>query len=300
MQEIPPYPCYVFVMNEILYPGYRSYVRARVEVNDAMTALLAGARLASHTLELTRGSTHTLKEVFPAVEHIERFNLRSDAARDFLLNADHHLASVAIPYALATHEDYVMGVLDLLESHGRPLITQGKRVRAWNMHAVLFSTCGVSLPGKWIETFDVLREVRNCITHSGGVKDDKLQHAFDVMSPEAREGWKKVNLLCEPESLVVDGRIVLTPESIFTAFAVTKRLGREINAALAGELRPEEWAKIVVLDYSSDSSKTKNSTSWRRSLLGFAGQNYGALGLAESDLEQAARDCGKWTLPQWR
>ncbi|MGV1009493.1 MAG: hypothetical protein ACOYBY_12895 [Dermatophilaceae bacterium] len=102
-----------------------------------MAALLVGSRLAAHTLSLTAGSTATLGQLFPAVDHIERFDMRSDVARDFLNNADHHIASVAVPYALATHEDFVKEMLALLKAEGRTLITHGKRVKAWNMHVTI-------------------------------------------------------------------------------------------------------------------------------------------------------------------
>ena len=72
---------------EILFPEYRAYVASRIEVNNAMMALLAGSRLAAHTLTLTVGSTATLSQLFPAVEHVGRFDLRSDSARQLLNDA---------------------------------------------------------------------------------------------------------------------------------------------------------------------------------------------------------------------
>lgn len=43
-----------------------------------MSALLAGSRWTAHTLSLTSGSTSPLWQLFPAVEHIQRFNMRPD------------------------------------------------------------------------------------------------------------------------------------------------------------------------------------------------------------------------------
>lgn len=156
-------------VSEILFRKYRDYVANRIEVNNAMMALLAGSRLAAHTLSLTAGSTTTLAQVFPAVEHIERFNLRSDSARQLLADADQHIASVAIPYALATHEEFVLDMLEFLKAESRSLMTHGKQIKAWNMHSVLFETCGYAEPAEWMETFHVLREVRNSIIHAGGL-----------------------------------------------------------------------------------------------------------------------------------
>lgn len=284
---------------EVLYPAYRSYVSSRVEVNDAMMALLAGSRLAAHTLSLTTGSTATLKQLFPAVPHIERFNLRSDSARELLHNADHHIASVAVPYALATHEDFVVAMLDVLKNEGRVLTTRGKRVRAWNMHTVLFETCGQSAPEDWMQTFHVLREMRNCITHEGGGVSEALREAIAAMGSHARSGWQRLNLDLRPEDMEQSGQLVLTAEHVFSAFAVTKRLGREINAALAHELTSDEWARTAVRDFVVVTSKAKNSSSWRRALLGYVRQNYAAVALTEPDLEAAARTLGVWTRSRW-
>ena len=193
---------------EILFREYRDYVDNRVEVNNAMMALLAGSRLAAHTLSLTAGSTTTLAQVFPAVEHIGRFNLRSDSARQLLADADQHIASVAIPYALATHEEFVMGMLEFLKAEGRSLITYGKQIRAWNMHSALFETCGYVKPSEWMETFHALREVRNSIIHAGGAADTRLADAIAAMGPAARAGWSKLNLNTQPEALIDDRRQV--------------------------------------------------------------------------------------------
>lgn len=284
---------------EVLYPAYRSYVSSRVEVNDAMMALLAGSRLAAHTLSLTTGSTATLKQLFPAVPHIERFNLRSDAARELLHNADHHIASVAVPYALATHEDFVVAMLDVLKSNGRALKTGGKRVRAWNMHTVLFDTCSASAPEDWMQTFHVLREMRNCITHEGGGVSQALRDAIAAMGSHARAGWERLNLDARPEDMEQSGQLVLTAEHVFSAFAVTKRLGREINTALANELTHSEWARIAVGDFASVTSKDRNSSGWRRALLGYVRQNYAIVSVPEADLEVAARAMGAWTRARW-
>jgi hypothetical protein len=284
---------------DIPYPAYRNYVASRVEVNDAMTALLAGSRLAAHTLQLTAGSTATLAQLFPAVEHIGRFDLRSDVARGLLQNADYHIASVAIPYALATHEDFVMATLDFLRSEGRTLATHGKRIRAWNMHAVLFETCGDTEPEEWIQSFHVLREMRNCITHAGGAVSQELRDAIANMGADARSGWERINLSKPPEDVEENGRLALTAEHVFSAFAVTKRLGREINALLGKELDGLTWGRLIVEDYAAESTKPRNSSQWRRSLVGYARKFYEGVPATEADLEAAARQVGVWTLPSW-
>lgn len=288
-------------VSEIRYPQYRSYVDNRVQVNTAMMALLAGSRLAAHTLQLTQGSTATLSQLFPAVEHVERFNLRSDSARKFLHEADQHIASVAIPYALATHEEFVMQSLDFLTAEGRTLQRGKKKVqiKAWNMHEVLFATCSRKIPEESIQIFHVLREARNCIIHSGGRASTALDDTISAMDSPARHLWQGLNSNANPEDVSRNGQLTLTADHVITAFAITKRVGREINAALGSELAGESWARVAVKDFAATTTKTRNSSSWRRSMIGYARQYYAAASITENEIEQAARDTGVWTVAHW-
>lgn len=146
-------------MPEIHYPAYRTYVDTRVEANDAMMALLAGSRLAAHTLQLTEGSTATIASVFPAVEHIRRFDLRSDIARDLLRNADFHLASVAVTYALATHEDFATSTLTRLrDDFGRPCRGTATRSRPGTCTRCCSTRAGSRSPrGGWSRSTSCVR-----------------------------------------------------------------------------------------------------------------------------------------------
>ncbi|MGJ5608858.1 hypothetical protein [Micrococcus luteus] len=285
---------------EIKFPLYRGYRDNRVIVNDAMNALLVGSKLAAHTLRLTEGSELTLGQLFPQVEHVDRFNMKSDVARDFLKNADHHVATVALPYALATHEDFVMEVIELLRKEGQAIQTNVNNIKAWNMHNVLFSACGQSEPVVWTESFHVLREVRNCIIHSGGRVNDRLRKAIDNMGSEARSEWDRITGGMEPEEIEDKNAMLhLTPECIFMAFAVTKRLGREINVLLAKTLPVATWARIAVADYNSSTSRSRNSDGWRNGVMGHCKMYYKALDLTEQQIESAARDLDLWSLPRW-
>lgn len=287
-------------MPEIKYPEYRDYVSNRVEVNNAMMAMLAGSRLAAHTLQLTAGSTATLGQLFPAVEHIARFNLRSDQARALLHDADEHIASVAIPYALATHEAFVMDMLDMIKAEGTPWVTQGKLVKAWNMHTVFFDSCGHAEPADYMEMFHVLREARNCIIHERGGVNAGLTNAIAAMGAGARAEWERLNQFQKPQALDGgSGRLALTAEHIFTAFAVTKYLGRAMNAVLGSHLSVNTWARIAVADFAASTKKTRNSTRWRRSAIGYARENYSGTSVVEADIEAAARALGLWTLARW-
>src|SRR6476620_2603363 len=99
-------------MTEMKYQEYRRYLGQRQAVNSAIMGLLAGSKLAANTLSLMEGSSIVLGDAFPRVQHIGRFNLKSDAARQILEDAEAHLGSMALPYILAIHEDLQGNVLD--------------------------------------------------------------------------------------------------------------------------------------------------------------------------------------------
>lgn len=287
-------------MSEVRFPSYRAYVAKRVEVNNAMMAMLAGSRLAAHTLQLTSGAPLTLGQLFPAVPHIQRFNLPNDHARDFLANAEAHLACVAIPYALATHEAFLVDLLDYMKAEGVSLTTHGRAIRAWNMHTVFFETVATPEPVNELGIFHILREVRNCIIHNQGRSDAALISAVAALSPTANATWSRLNSGKTPVDLIdQNGNLQLTAEHIFTAFANTKALGRLINSALVSTLPRDSWAVLAMRDFAEVTTKTRNSSQWRRAACGYARENYGSVGLTDLEMENAARSLNEWTGGRW-
>ncbi|UEJ81764.1 hypothetical protein Bra3105_13045 [Brachybacterium halotolerans subsp. kimchii] len=286
-------------MGETLFPRYRAQKESRVAANNAMMALLAGSRLASHTLQLTEGSKVELGQIFPAVEHIGRFNLKTDSARTILQSADAHIASVAVPYALAVHEAFV---LDLIEFVNSETGSATRPPKAWEMHEVFFHRCNSELPEKELQVFHVVRELRNTIIHSQGVdKRGALRRAVAAAEQEARAEWERLNGGVNLENLV-DSRGVAQLEAthIFTAFAVSKALARSMNEAITQAIPRENWARIAVLDFSEATTKIKNSAGWRRAAVGYSKKFYEPVRLSENNVEQAARQCGLWSIHEWR
>lgn len=280
-------------MREIKYPKYKKFVDQRVEANNAMMALLAGSQLALHTLQLTEGSTQTLKNVFPAVNHIERFDLRTSDARELLGDVEYHLSSVAVPYALATHEAYVMDLLKDLKNWGYS-IPSGK-TDASNMHEKVFQALGASLPTVELETFHLLRLTRNGIIHRQGEAPPSLLQKISTLSTDATQRWENRNQGNLPSTLVSSsGRLHLSAETAFTAFASSKELGRKINQALGSHLSDEIWVKIIVEGFGKESSRTKNSAQWKSGLIGYMNFNYGLSIPVETLVQEAIRQ-GFWS-----
>lgn len=286
-------------MQEIHFPLYRDYREAIRQANDAVAALLVGSRLSAHVLQLNAGSRHPLSELFPRVEHIRRFNLQTSKAQSLLRDADHHLASITIPYVLAIHEDFVKSAFNYLATKDSST-GHRKSVRAHNMHEELFNVTNSPAPDSWLASFHTLRTIRNTIIHSGGIVDEGVSRAIEHMNEEAVSGWTRITGQ-PPQSLLESATVTLKAEHIFIVFAVVKQLGREINAAYISFLERPRIAKECVQDFytvnnRSKSPKTRNSSGWKRSLVAHAKFLYKDMRFTEDELLHAARSLGLWTL----
>lgn len=283
---------------------YRQYEESRQRANDAMVALLAGSQLAAHTLKLTAGSDRLLPEIFPAVPHIGRFNLRTAAAAEVIDAAGPHLATVTVPYALAIHEDFAMQCIDWIRVTQNMTSQSGARapVTAATMHEIL----ALMLAGSYgpraavdLELFHMYRKIRNCHVHAGGRASAALRRPVGALSPDAWARWLDLTAR-EPSALIAGDTAEYCLLDVFSIFAVTKELGRGINALLQTGLPRSQWAEVCVDDYRERTSRIPNSDAWGRGLVGFARNNYGALALTAQELFQAAATKGAWTSPSRR
>ena len=268
-------------------------------------ALLAGSKLAAHTLQLTTGSRQMLPDIFPGVDHIGYFRLRTDAATDMLLNTGHHLGAVAVPYALAVHEDFAMTTLRLLVRLGFTRTAPGNDpdsrknpIRAWNMHQAIYMTLGLSIPARGTcvpayEHFHLLREMRNAQIHSGGDISQRLADEVRDISTPAAIDWERLARRT-PGEVIATPPMQFTIHDIFTVFATTKTMGREINTLLRDHLPHDQWAQLCIEDYASFSSNARGSDQWIRGLLGHAKQSYGTVGITEQELVDKAITMGFW------
>jgi hypothetical protein len=286
-------------MSEINFDRYRTYVTARVDANNAMMALLAGSRLAAHSLQLHEGSPHQLPGLFPAVKDIDRFNLLPGRASELLLDADAHLAAVAIPYALAVYEAFVKDAIAMLEPDGYSISRANGALNAGRMHQTFYDAVGVPQPGDVMALFHVLRTIRNAQIHHAGSMTPEVTAAIHSLSSDQRQRWEKL-IMGNVDDMLNDRKLSLTVGHLIAAFAVTKEAARHINQVLATKLSRQRWAIIAVTDYAATAPHPSNSRQWKKGLIGFARFNYlGSLRLSESELRLASHSSGLWTSPSW-
>ncbi|CKI34089.1 hypothetical protein LTT02_25520 [Mycolicibacterium smegmatis] len=285
-------------MNEVKYPEYRQYQEISIDVNNAVMSLLAGSRIANHAIVNNGTQNQQLADIFPTVEHIDRFNLRVGPATKYLSAADDHLASMEITYALAVHEDFVTSAIEFARSAGVN-VSSSRPITAKSMHRVLFNALGYTARPESTECFQLLRCMRNAVVHAGRRVQQELTNQISNMSPAAVQEWQRLNGQ-PPSDVVQQAELVLVASHIFSAFAVIKQLGRDISAALAATIPVRVWAEVCVQDFQESTKNNRNSSGWRRALIGYARSRYGPVNIPESDLESAARTLGLWTIASWQ
>jgi hypothetical protein len=291
----------------VRYRAYREYESARQTANNAMMALMAGSKLALHVLTLTSGSPQMLPDIFPGVDHLAHFRLRTDAATDLLEDAPQHLGAVSIPYALAIHEDFVKSTVDVAVSVGFTLNAPGKNadhtknpVDASNMHEAVLETISGSTPltpreERDMELFHLLREMRNSHIHGAGLARPRLIKTIASLSADASANWLRIARRDSANIVDSDGRVTFSMYDIFAAFAVTKAMGRHVNNWMRDNVPLDAWATICVNDYAAISTKARRSNQWLQGLDGFGSQYYKKTGLTLPDLTKAAIAADFWS-----
>jgi hypothetical protein len=235
------------------FRAFREYEEQKAEANNAMMALLAGAQLSAHLLKLTEGSDRLLPEVFPAVSHIQRFNLKSHDARRILLSADPHLGKMAVPYVIALHEDYMRTCVGLL-ANNRKCAASVARGNLVDLHPAFETATGRTFDPDMISYITVLRLIRNAVIHNGSVVSKILRDELDKWTTRQETGW--VDLAKRnPRVLHVGDRIDFGQGEMIVALAITKRLDREANLGLQAALPRTSWATLVIDEIVEDHPK---------------------------------------------
>ena len=270
-------------MGIVRFAAYRQYEQTRIEASNAMMALLAGAQLASHLLQLTEGSDRLLPEVYPRVPHIGRFNLTSEAARTILQAADTHLGAMSVPYALSIHEDHVRTCLGLLEQAGRCPAGTSDKLKLYALHAEFQRATAGRFGAESLAQLDTLRLMRNCTIHSGGRASQPLVTGIANWTSTTEMGWLRLAKR-SPRGLRVGDTVAFAHGELILALAVTKRLARQANQLLQPALPRRQWADMVVDDLVDSDPHVLRAPDRLRRARGLARFHYQALNLTSGEL----------------
>jgi hypothetical protein len=168
----------------VRFPAYRQFSDARVEINDAMMALMIGARLGEHTLSNSPAAPEALlPSLFGRIRSIKRLNRTAADAAILLEAAEGHLVYMAIPYALALHGVYVVAVAGMVRSDGHDEVDQQTSHPYQNdlyklpldiAHEYVEDRCEGHLSPELLALFHLSRRIRNRIVHAGGAVGSRL------------------------------------------------------------------------------------------------------------------------------
>jgi hypothetical protein len=256
-------------------------------MSNSIWAILVGSKIAENALVLSHGSTRTLREIYPSIEHIGRMNLRSEEASRLLLSSETELCVMGLSQSIAVHEDFVKTCLSWLVPIGRVSVTKLAGASTNNVHETLGDAAGRRVDPTTLKLFHLTRLVRNCYIHSDGVVSDGLVTFMTGMTRTQRASWERLSrrkflVPTSGERFPVD---VLT---MVAALAVQKRLAYEVNLCLQRAIPKRNWADLAVSDYFSiRGSKSVRDPAAARALIRYAGNRFAPIGLSEITLRAA-------------
>lgn len=278
----------------VRYPAYRRYSEARIAVNDAMMALLIGARLGEHALGNSAASPSAmLPELFGRIEGIQRLNRTVGDAAVLLARAEEHLVHMAIPYALSVHGSFMSASAEMLRKAGHDE-SDSARALAWQpdlsllslevAHEYLAERCRLDLDPTLLQLFHLSRRVRNRIIHFSGVPGSRLLLEYRQLPGPARGGWEHLAKRPLTEA-VVDHRLALGEGELIAVLATSRHLAQEVSSLLAHTIERQSWADIAVEDYRrSQPQKFGERDRQHRRVKGFADRYYRPLRLTAEEI----------------
>jgi hypothetical protein len=271
-------------MSIVKYPAYVRAEQERISTNNAMMGLLVGSKLASRTLELTEGSQLTLSAMFPKVEHIGRFDLKTETARQVLNDSESLLGGMAVLYAFGLHEDLMRDMLSLLADDQHISPADVKDIKSFEIHSKFSALTQTTFQSELLEIFHIVRQIRNARIHNGGKVKAHLVAEVSNLSLSARNLWKATVGTDVPDYVEDDIADVGLSELILI-LAVTKRLSEAANEGLQKSVSRSHWLKIFKADVMGSGDLVGNGGQRLRKVKGFARQFYGPLSFTPEELQ---------------
>ena len=269
----------------VRFVQFIEYENKLTEISDSLMGLLAGSKLAKHLLILNEGSTILLPEVFPKVEHIKRFNLTSEKARQILEEAEIHLGTMGTPYILALHEDFMNLCINLV-TKGLSGLTSTNSKKLSEQHGYFEQITAQTFSKDSIDQLAVIRCMRNCVMHSGGKVNSALITAIAKLSPKAITDWSKLAEV-PIQSVKVGDSFKFGHSEMILTLAITKRLAKEANVILQTAIKREVWADLVIQEMIAANENLLKRPDIHRNIKGYARHNFEALSLTSKETADA-------------
>ncbi|WP_218976527.1 hypothetical protein [Streptomyces sp. TLI_146] len=219
-------------------------------------------------------------------------NLTTANARSLLSQAEQHLGAMAVPYALAIHEDFANTCFALLLRDGQITSAEIRNARASSMHGLFEQKIGKQLPSDSIEQYHLIRRMRNAVIHAGGKPQQGLVTAANNLSHRALAQWMKVTGDSPATRVKIGVPVTFSHGELVLALAVTKRISQEMNFALRDGLSRDTWADVALEDFVSEHPQLVHIAQRKRKLAGFLRSYYQALNLTNAEGTAAMQRAG--------
>ncbi|MFE4173242.1 hypothetical protein ACFRR7_14520 [Streptomyces sp. NPDC056909] len=219
-------------------------------------------------------------------------NLTTANARSLLSQAEQHLGAMAVPYALAIHEDFVKTCFGLLLRDGQLSPGEIQGANASSMHRLFEQKAAKQLPRDSMEQFHLIRRMRNAVIHAGGKPKQGLVAATNNLSARALAQWVKLTGEHPAARIKLDVPVTFTQGELVLALAVTKRISQEMNTTLRDSLSRDTWADVALEDFVSEHPRLVHVEQRKRKLIGFLRSYYQVLNLTELEKSSAMQRAG--------
>lgn len=289
----------------VRFPAYRRFSEARIEANDAMMALLIGARLGEHALKTSAASPDALlPSLFGQIPGIKRLNRTAGDSARLLAGAETHLANMAIPYVLAIHGSFMVAAAQMLRDDGRDPVAQRyalarhedlTKLTLESAHEYIAERCHATLDADLLSLFHIARRIRNRIVHFAGAPGSRLATEYRDMSREAQAWWERLAGRPLPDALG-SKRMTLCDGELIAVLGLSQSLVLEVNDLLASTLSRGYWASLAASDYrDSHPDRVGDRDRLVRSVRGYAQHFYQPLRLTNDELATALAETPRHT-----
>lgn len=271
---------------QVKFAEFRALEKRRIDASNTIWAMIVGSKMAASTLQLTRGSTRTLAEMFPSLEHIARFDMRSDRARELMDDAETEMSTMGMAYAIALHEDFLKSCLAMLIPIGKFSKSKLAETTTANAHENFAEASGHPFNVDALALFHLTRITRNCHIHAGGLVDRRLVDRYAALSREQVSLWESLT----GESLEIpplgsSARVGVG--GLVATLAIGKRLSYDVNLGLQKVIPRSTWADMAASEYFGLGTKKPKDPTALRALKGYLKGGYEALSLTDQELQSA-------------
>jgi hypothetical protein len=196
---------------------------------------------------------------------------------------------MAIPCALAIHEDFLRVCIELLVTASACTAKQAKEARSLaHKHSLIAQATGGVFNAGSLGQLTTIRLMRNCMIHNGGRADHELLNNLAAWTSSLEAGWVRLTGN-NPRQLRLGAELSFGHGEMILALAVTKVLAREANQLLQPTLPRCQWVDMLIEDLVDSDTNVLRAPDFSRRARGLTKFHYAPLQLSDGELEKGRR-----------